>query len=90
MKLRTLTRLVFLLLCLNDHIFICAILTFIYNNQQRLLRRPKILIESIVAEAYTTRPNKEKTGKVLYIYLAWRVDRWETEEHKELAPTHAQ
>ncbi len=42
-----------------------------------------------VAEAYTTRPNKEKTSKVLYIYLAWRVDRWETEEHI-CAPTPAQ
>jgi hypothetical protein len=34
-----------------------------------------------VAEAYMTRPNKEKTGKVLYIYLAWRVDRWDKEVH---------
>jgi hypothetical protein len=34
-----------------------------------------------VAEAYTTRPNKEKASKVMYIYLAWWVDRWETEVH---------
>jgi hypothetical protein len=33
-----------------------------------------------VAEAYTTRRNKEKTGKVLYVYLAWRVDRWDNKE----------
>ncbi len=42
-----------------------------------------------VAKTYTTRPNREKAGKVLYIYLSWRDDRWDKEVHI-WAPTHAQ
>ncbi len=30
--------------------------------------------------------NKERASKVLYVYLAWRVDRWKTEEHMRVSP----
>ncbi len=44
-----------------------------------------------MAEAYTTDPNKERAGKVLYIYLAWRVDRWDNKERYAYeSPTHEQ
>jgi hypothetical protein len=39
-----------------------------------------------VAEAYTTGPNKERASKVLYIYLAWRVDRWDNKERYTYEP----
>jgi hypothetical protein len=32
------------------------------------------------------RGNKERASKVLYVYLAWRVDRWKTEEHMRVNP----
>ncbi len=41
-----------------------------------------------MAEAYTTRPDKEKTSKVLYVYLAWRVDRWDNKERYTYEPPH--
>ncbi len=48
----------------------------------------------VVAEAYTTQPNKETASKVLYstyIQLAWRVDRWGNKEmYAYEPPTHAQ
>ncbi len=32
------------------------------------------------------RGNKKRASEVLYIYFAWRVDRWETEERMRVSP----
>jgi hypothetical protein len=56
-----------------------------------LVYRLRVKSVTSVAEAYTTRPDKEKTSKVLYVYLAWQVDRWDNKERYTYeSPTHAQ
>jgi hypothetical protein len=39
-----------------------------------------------VAEVYTTRPNKDRASIVLYVYLTWRVDRWDNKERYTYEP----
>ncbi len=59
--------------------------------RRRLVYRLRVKSVTSVAEAYTTRPDKEKTSKVLYIYLAWRVDRWDNKaRYTYKAPPPAQ
>ncbi len=51
-----------------------------------LVYRLRVKSVTSMAEAYTTQPNKERARKVLYIYLAWRVDRWDNKERYTYEP----